>query len=244
MNDQLAIIAKLVAMHRNGLLGGEIMPEDVLIDIVPAEKLADVVTLGMALNYQRNSYTLWKSIAETYNDSELNWVFDLSRASEAPVDELREALVTHKIALQPNKHPVIWQKIATALQEAGGARQLILQNESTILKLREYVQKTHKSEFPYLSGPKIFNYWLYVMESYCNVVWGDRAEISIAPDTHILQSSVRLGIAPVSVLDGSAKSRELVALQWKELLEGSQFAPIDIHTPLWLWSRGGFIEIE
>lgn len=244
MNDQLAIIAKLVAMHRNGLLGGEIMPEDVLIDIVPAEKLADVVTLGMALNYQRNSYTLWKSIAETYNDSERNWVFDLSRASEAPVDELREALVTHKIALQPNKHPMIWQKIATALQEAGGARQLILQNESTILKLREYVQKTHKSEFPYLSGPKIFNYWLYVMESYCNVVWGDRAEISIAPDTHILQSSVRLGIAPVSVLDGSAKSRELVALQWKELLEGSQFAPIDIHTPLWLWSRGGFIEIE
>ena len=244
MNDQLAIITKLVAMHRNGLLGGEIMPEDVLIDIVPAEKLADVVTLGMALNYQRNSYTLWKSIAETYNDSELNWVFDLSRASEAPVDELREALVTHKIALQPNKHPVIWQKIATALQEAGGARQLILQNESSIIKLREYVQKTHKSEFPYLSGPKIFNYWLYVMESYCDVVWGDRAEISIAPDTHILQSSVRLGIAPVSVLDGSAKSRELVALQWKELLEGSQFAPIDIHTPLWLWSRGGFIEIE
>ena len=82
------------------------------------------------------------------------------------------------------------------------------------------------------------------MESYCNVVWSDRAEISIAPDTHILQSSVRLGVAPVSVLDGSAKSRELVALQWKELLEGSQFAPIDIHTPLWLWSRGGFIEIE
>lgn len=244
MDDQLAITTKLVAMHRNGLLGGEIMPEDALVDIVPAEKLADVITLGMALNYQRNSYMLWKSIAETYTDSGQNWVFDLSRVSEAPIDELREALVVHKIALQPNKHPVIWQKIATALQESGGARQLILQNGSSILKLREYVQKTHKSEFPYLSGPKIFNYWLYVMESYCDVAWSDRAEISIAPDTHILQSSVRLGVAPASVLDGSAKSRELVALQWKELLEDSQFAPIDIHTPLWLWSRGGFIEIE
>lgn len=244
MNDQLAIITKLVAMHRNGLLGGEVMPEDILVNIVPTEKLVDVITLGMALNYQRNSYTLWKSIAETYADSKQNWVFDLSRASEAPIDELREALIAHKIALQPNKHPVIWQKIAAALQEAGGAQQLVLQNGSSIRQLREYVQQTHKSEFPYLSGPKIFNYWLYVMESYCKIKWIDRAEISIAPDTHILQSSVRLGIAPASVLDGSAKSRELVALQWKELLEGSQFAPIDIHTPLWLWSRGGFINIE
>lgn len=244
MDDPLATITKLVAMHRNGLLGGEIMPEDALVGIVPKEVLPDVITLGMALNYQRNSYTLWKGIAETFTDPERNWVFDVTKASIAPIESLREALVAHKIALQPNKHPVIWQKIAIALQQSGGARQLILQNNSSIVQLREYVQTTHKSEFPYLSGPKIFNYWLYVMESYCDVAWIDREEISIAPDTHILQSSVRLGIAPESVLDGSAKSRELVAESWKNLLDGSSFAPIDIHTPLWLWSRGGFIEIE
>jgi len=244
MDNRLTIITKLVAMHRNGLLGGEIMPEDVLVGIVTKEVLPNVVTLGMALNYQRNSYTLWKSIAETFTDPERNWVFDIDNASVAPIEKLREALVAHKIALQPNKHPVIWQKIAIALRQAGGARQLILQNNSSIAQLREYAQRTHKSEFPYLSGPKIFNYWLYVMESYCDIVWIDREEISIAPDTHILQSSVRLGIAPASVLDGSAKSRELVAQSWKSLLDGSPFAPIDIHTPLWLWSRGGFIEIQ
>ena len=244
MDDRLTIITKLVAMHRNGLLGGEIMPEDTLVGIVPEEVLPDVITLGMALNYQRNSYTLWKSIAETFTDPERNWVFDVTKVSAASIESLREALVAHKIALQPNKHPIIWQKIAIALQKSGSARQLILQNNSSIVKLREYAQKTHKPDFPYLSGPKIFNYWLYVMESYSDIVWIDREEISIAPDTHILQSSVRLGIAPASVLDGSAKSRELVAQSWKELLNGSPFAPIDIHTPLWLWSRSGFIEIE
>jgi hypothetical protein len=243
-DSRIAIITQLVAMHHSGLLGGEVMPEDALIGIVPKDKLPDVITLGMALNYQRNSYTLWKSVAQAYADPEKNWVFDLSAASVASPDELREALVAHKIALQPNKHPAIWSKIANSLHENGGAEQLIVSNESSIARLREYVQKTNKPNFPYLSGPKIFNYWLFVMEAYCDVNWIDREEISVAPDTHILQASVRLGLVPESVLDGSMKSRELVAQTWKELLHGSSLAPIDVHTPMWLWSRGGFIDIE
>lgn len=244
INDHIDIITRLVGMHRNGLLGGEVMPEDALIGIVPIEKLPDVITLGMALNYQRNSYSLWKSITEAFVDPKTNWVFDLSAASTAPIEDLREALVAHKIALQPNKHPLIWHKIAASLLQGGGAEQLIRRNESSITGLKEYVQKTNKPDFPYLSGPKIFNYWLYVMESYCGIKWIDREEITIAPDTHILQASVRLGIVPESVLDGSTKSRDLVAQTWKDLLHGTGLVPIDVHTPLWLWSRGGFIEVS
>jgi hypothetical protein len=244
LNDRIDIITRLVGMHRSGLLGGEVMPEDALIGVVSIDQLPDVITLGMALNYQRNSYSLWKSVAEAFVDPKTSWVFDLSKASSASIEDLREALVTHKIALQPNKHPVIWQKIAASLLQNSGAEQLILSHNSSIAQLKEYVQKTNKPNFPYLSGPKIFNYWLYVMESYCGVKWIDREEITIAPDTHILQASVRLGIVPESVLDGSAKSRDFVAQTWKDLLHGSELAPIDVHTPLWLWSRGGFIEVE
>ena len=32
----------------------------------------------------------------------------------------------------------------------------------------------------------------------------------------------------------------ILAERWKELLEGTDFAPIDVHTPMWLWSRGKF----
>lgn len=241
-SEQLAIIARLVELHKSGALGGEIMPEDSLIGVVPEAMMPDVITLGMALNYQRNSYSLWNAVAQTYTDSERNWVFDLSKASSSAPELLREALTAHKVALQPNKHIQIWHKISHSLQQAGGAQQMILDHASSINTLRNYIQKTHKPDFPYLSGPKIFNYWLYVMETYCRVQWTDREEISIAPDTHVLQASVRLGIVPSSVLDGSAKSRELVALAWKQLLHGSSLAPIDVHTPLWLWSRGGFIE--
>lgn len=94
--------------------------------------------------------------------------------------------MAHKIALQPNKHPLIWSKIAASLHQNGGTLQLIQNHKSSIAEPRNYVQKTHKPNFPYLSGPKIFNYWLFVMEAYCGVKWIDREEISIAPDTHIL----------------------------------------------------------
>lgn len=106
LDEKLAVITRLVEMHRGGLLGGEVMPEDALIGVVPDEKMADVITLGMALNYQRNSYALWKSVAETFVDPERKWVFDTQVASSAETESLREALAAHKIALQPNKHRV------------------------------------------------------------------------------------------------------------------------------------------
>jgi len=36
----------------------------------------------------------------------------------------------------------------------------------------------------------------------------------------------------------------VVAERWKTLLEGTELDPIDVHTPLWLWSRSGFIHID
>ncbi|MNI44632.1 hypothetical protein D3C73_990140 [compost metagenome] len=109
-----------------------------------------------------------------------------------------------------------------------------------IAVLKETMQLTRKSEFPYLSGPKIFNYWLYVMESYAGIVWKSRELITIAPDTHILQASVKLGLCPAGVLNGTAEDRQFTAAAWEAALQGTGLAPIDVHTPLWLWSRAGF----
>ncbi len=243
-SDTLSNIFHLVEMHKEGLLGGEIMPEDALVGVVPEEKLPDVITLGMALNYQRNSYTLWENVAKAYLDANHSWVFNLDTVEAATLEDLRISLTAHKVALQPNKHVDIWSKIARSLRENGGAIGLIESHGNSIVSLRNHVQVEHKKDFPYLAGPKIFNYWLYVMSSYCNVAWKDREEISIAPDTHVLQASVKLGIVPDSVLDGSQGSREYVSSVWREILAGTHLTPIDVHTPLWLWSRSGFIADE
>ncbi len=233
-------------MHEDGLLGGEVMPEDVLINVVKEDELLDVLTLAMALNYQRNSYSLWESVVKAYQDSKTSWIFNPIVVATKDIHELREALLLHRVGLQPNRHPDIWQRVAKGIvhsSEQGNVQGLIESVEFDNSLLKEIMQGSRKSEFPYLSGPKIFNYWLYVLECYANVSWKSREIITIAPDTHILKATVKLGLCTEEVLNGSGDDRIAVANVWVKALAGSGLAPIDVHTPLWLWSRAGFPQL-
>ena len=40
-------------------------------------------------------------------------------------------------------------------------------------------------EFPYISGPKMANYWLYILSQYTDAKFANMHEISIIPDTHV-----------------------------------------------------------
>lgn len=242
-DNLLQRVQSLMRMHESGLLGGETMPEDALIGVVPEEELANVLTLAMALNYQRNSYTLWQSVQEAYRDEDFRWIFQPHLAANCDLDDLRNALLRHRVALQPNRHPEIWQRVAKGIVKSsarGDVLGLIQSASHDIAELKRIVQATRKSEFPYLSGPKIFNYWLYVMEMYVGIRWKSRELLTIAPDTHIIKASVQLGLCSEAVLQGTENDRHLVANAWETALRGSGLAPIDVHTSLWLWSRAGF----
>jgi hypothetical protein len=243
--DLMHNVESLLRAHTSGLLGGSQMPEDAVVGVIPDDKLLDVLSLSMCLNYQRNSYGLWTAVRSSWNDESTRWVFDPSAVAVADESLLREALTKHKVALQPNKHVATWQRVARTIAGSfgGSFAGLIEAGGESVASTRNIVQVDRKSEFPYFSGPKIFNYWAYVVGDYCSVAWSDRSEISIAPDTHILQASVHLGICSEDVLDGTQASRLLVAAAWRSALDGSGISPIDVHTPLWLWSRLGFPQV-
>ena len=236
-------INNLMRMHSEGLLGGETMPEDILIGVVSEEDLLEVLTLAMALNYQRNSYKLWESVVKAYQDEETRWIFNPSIVVNRDIDVIREALLLHRVGLQPNRHPEIWQRVARGIVHSsakGNVLGLIESVQFDIHSLKELMQGTRKYDFPYLSGPKIFNYWLYVVESYTEICWNSRELMTIAPDTHILKATVKLGLCSEEVLRGETNDRKIVANAWERVLKGTGIIPIDVHTPLWLWSRAGF----
>ncbi|XEC97437.1 hypothetical protein AB6A23_13285 [Paenibacillus tarimensis] len=237
----------LIQKYSEGHLGGEVMPEDALIGIVPEDDLLNVLTLGMSLNYQRNSYSLWQSIAQAYLDDSSRWIFNPLVAAESELIDLRNALLHYRVALQPNRHPEIWKSVSKGIVQSslrGDVFGLIESAQFDVAALKTIMQIKRKSDFPYLSGPKIFNYWLYVLETYTGVKWKSRELITIAPDTHILQATVKLGLCSSEVLNGSGDDRQAVAEAWEKTLFGSGIAPIDVHTPLWLWSRAGFPELS
>ncbi len=232
----------LLEAYRTGRLGQTVMPEDSNPGFSKADldtKLA-YFTLPMALNYQRDSYKLWQAALKSYIDRDTRYIFNLSQLLESDESDVRESLMKHRVALQPNKHVSTWRTIAkTVFDHWGTFNQLFESADNDYLQLQEIVRCDFKKGFPYLSGPKIFNYWSYIISTYGGINLKNRDKIEIAPDTHIIQCSVKLGVLTSSEAD--CLSRDEISQRWRELLMGSGISPIDMHPPLWFWSKNGFL---
>lgn len=236
----------LYMMWKNGSLGGEVMPEDANPNL---EKGASenylYFTLPMALNYQRNSYTLWESANKTYQDDETRFVFDPKQCLEKSFEEVQYALTKYKVALQKQKQTEIWLTLCNTFVEIfdGDIRNLFKQFDYDVDKIRCFIQKENKRKFPYLSGIKICNYWLYVIWQYTNAEYKNIENLTVAPDTHVIKATHRLGLINDSELNKS-DIQLIVIERWNDLFKGTKYKPIDIHTALWLWSRNGFKELD
>lgn len=239
-------VDKLVDMYKKGLLGGEVMPEDSNPNFAKESKENyNYFTLPMALNYQRNSYKLWESANFTWEDATTKFVFDTEKVKESSFEQVQQALTKYKVAMQQNKQTEIWIKLCNTINELfnGDIRNLFKINNYDIEKIKNYIQKENKSKFPYLSGNKICNYWLYVLYQYTDIKFKNIEKLTVAPDTHVVKASYRLGIITEKEL--TSNNVQLIVIdRWNEILKDTKYNPIDIHTPMWLWSRNGFIDLR
>lgn len=235
----LQSVRQLMKAYQKGLLGGGKMPEHENPGLEKRSKENYLYfTLPMALNYQRNSYVLWECANRLYK--EVPALFDCASVLAMPENELQEILVEHKVALQPNKQPIIWKTLCDTFAKKfnGDVRDFFGDRGYKVAAIKEYIQK-NKKLFPYLGGNKICNYWLYIMEQYTDAVFADREYITVAPDTHVIQASAKLGVITAEEAKDSDVQLKL-AERWCELLKDTEYVPIDVHTPMWLWSRGKF----
>lgn len=247
MNNELILkVEKLITKYKNGDLGGEIMPEDANPGF-SLDSLENYLyfTLPMALNYQRNSYTLWEAALKTYNDEETRFVFNPKECLNRNIEEVQEALCRYRVALQRNKQTEIWLSLCKTFVELfdGDIRKLFDMYGNDVNKIRDFIQKEHKKKFPYLSGTKICNYWLYVIMQYTDRRYVNAECLTVAPDTHVCKATYKLGLVTEEEFN-SSNVQLIVIDRWKNALHGTKYKPIDIHTPLWLWSRNGFKEIK
>jgi len=230
---------ELFTAYKDGKLGNQTMPEDTHPEFSNQEQRLAYFTLPMSLNYQRNSYSLWEAADKTFRDDVTKSVFSASQVSNMSQDDLRDKLIKYKVALQPNKHTNTWHRIAVTISSEWGSIESMLENvDGDFLKLQKCVQIEHKKGFPYLSGPKIFHYWSYILGEYCGVKLKNREYIQIAPDTHVIQCSVLLGV--ITADEALKLKKDEISDRWRQALKGTGLSPIDMHSPLWFWSRNGF----
>lgn len=239
-------VETLIKMYKENKLGGEIMPEDAnpQLDLSSKENYL-YFTLPMALNYQRNSYTLWESALKTYNDETTNFVFNPKLCLEKEFSEVQRALTKYKVALQKDKQTKIWLDLCKTFVELydGDIRKIFTEFDNDVNKIRNFIQKENRKKFPYLAGTKICNYWLYVIYQYTDKVYKNIEDLTVAPDTHVCKATYKLGLINQEEFE-SSNVQLIVIDRWQEIFKGTKYHPIDIHTPLWLWSRNGFKKLE
>ena len=225
-------VDKLMILYKNGELGGEVMPEDANPNL-EKNSLENYLyfTLPMALNYQRNSYTLWESALKTYNDEETRFVFNPKLCLKKSFEEVQYALTKYKVALQKQKQTEIWLSLSNTFVEMfdGDIRNLFDQLDNDVNKIRNFMQKENKKKIPYLSGTKICNYWLYVIYQYTDRRYKNIECLTVAPDTHVCKATHRLGLITDEEFN-SNNVQQIVIDRWQELFKGTKYKPIDIHT--------------
>lgn len=194
-------------------------------------------TLPVCINFQRSSPAMWRSALNSYEDPETRYLFYPELLAKAPLEKIRFDMVKHKLALQPNKHVLIWTTIAQSLHDFynDDPREVLRESEHDAKLLISNLKTTNRKRFPYLSGPKLSNYWPFILSRFTDTSFKNAQEISIIPDTHVIQSSVKLGLANP---DASPLKVEMV---WREVLAGSGIDPTTMHPVLWHWSRNNFI---
>lgn len=232
---------KLLIAYREGLLGNVTMPEDTHPDFsqISGEMRLRYFTFPMSINYQRDSYKLWEAASKTYLDQETSKVFDLEEIVQIGESNLRGLLTKHKLALQPNRHVNTWYRIVNTIYDNwGSVENMLAEVDYDFLVLKTLIQVKYKKGFPYLSGPKIFNYWSYIIQRYGRVNLKNSKYIEIAPDTHVIQSSIKLGLIDEERVN--SLSRDEISQIWRDILSDTDIDPIQMHSPLWFWSRNKF----
>jgi hypothetical protein len=193
-------------------------------------------TLPVCINFQRSSPAMWQSALKTWNDPKTNYLFFPELLAQKSFEEVQASLLKHKLGLQPNKHTLIWTTIGKTFHEHfnDDPREVFKLADYDVLKFLEILQVSHKKQFPYLSGPKLSNYWPYILSQYTDLTLKNPWEISIIPDTHIIQCTVHLGL-----VDSNATTEQVV-MAWRDLLKDQEITPVKMHAVLWNWSRNNF----
>jgi hypothetical protein len=226
----------IVSAFREGRLGPDVVPEDDEPAYINEGDRWAFLALVTSVNYRRNSASLWRSAKAAYEDSATRWIFDVAQVTTADREVLLRTLTSTGVAIQPTRQVPGWRAIAESVHEQWGSFQTLVNDHASFHELRRTVQVDYRKGFPYLSGPKLFNYWNYTMMRKGMTSFPDANLIDVAVDSHVMKSSVQLGL-PAAISGAPAPA---VASEWRDILAESWLVPTDLTVPLWIWSRANF----
>jgi hypothetical protein len=113
-------------------------------------------------------------------------------------------------------------------------RHFLAEYQFDVPRVIHALQREKKHFFPYLGGLKLSNYWLFILSEFTELELQQTHEISIIPDTHVVKSTIELGL-----LSGNPSPLQVEQV-WRQALKELGVPPGEMHAALWRWSRNRF----
>lgn len=192
-------------------------------------------TLPISLNFQRSSPAMRSSALATRNDPETNYLYFPEEVVKYSFEKIQADITKHKLWLQKNKHTQIRITLCRTLNEKrdNDPRKLIKNKKSCVTQIRNELIENKKS-YPYLNGSKMCDYRMFIMSHYTDITLQNKHKLSIIPDTHIQQASIKLWLTT------EKDSPEQVKEKRFGLLKNTWIHPVDLHSMFRNRSRNNF----
>ncbi len=241
--------------HSSGIHERTEMPEDTMPPEIELGSLGHVVllTLTVALDYQRDASALWAAAIATYEDPETRYLFSPGLVHEASPKKIIQDMQKHKLSKKPQRDADIWRTNAITFFKKydGDPRNFLkicdLDAPTVIERLRNDCHDYNKrpvNDFPNLRGKKIGPLWLRMLRDNAGIELKRLDEMPIPVDVHVARATLALGVVK-GTFDGPVEElHEVVRKAWrnsvKDLQIGSRpMIALDIDEPLWHLSKYG-----
>lgn len=217
------------------------MPEEEAVrDIKSPLDRIRLITMIVAIDYQRDAEKLWDQARRLFSDERTRWVYDPFEVMRRGVAETRRAIESKGKLRYGNKDADWWHHNAKSWAGLyqGDPRILF---EQAFWKARVIGQEVRKhGRFKGLGGCKIFPLWLRMMADIEQLRFDGIEQLSIPVDVHIARSTFTVGILRGSYQGSLGDSfRECIRNAWRTTCEQYEEAPIAFDEALWHLSRLG-----
>ena len=243
----LSAAKKVLAAFRgqvpNGIFGlVQSMPEKEMVKGIPGQlDRVILITMTVAIDYQRDATRLWQWARELYNESATRWVFSPSNVSQASKADLESALKAKPGGIRyPHKDVAWWHENAKILSEKyqGDPLKIFELVSWDVLRIAEAVRRLDR--FRGLGGEKIFPLWLRMLRDIEGLPFRGMDNLPIPVDRHIARATFTTGLLKGNYSGKfNAELIKLIQDTWREVCATGDTIPIDFDEALWQLSRQG-----
>jgi len=199
-----------------------------------------IITMTVAIDYQRDAESLWRLARNLYDDADTRWAFCPSEVMKHTDQEITQTLQSKGSLRYPSNDVSWWRKNAAIWNDRydGNPLNLFEKCQWDVNQIVHNVKKTDR--FLGLKGRKILPLWLRMLRDIEGLPFRGLAHLDMPVDVHIARATFTVGLAKGKFSGSLSSLIPFIQQAWRDSTPDSDNRiALDYDESLWNLSREG-----